>query len=225
MHPSLSQGQPAKKKQRQQHWSPDRVKHQRAKEEKKQDKEQAEKEQKRIDALKQKLVECWNFTNHQFAESFAKNGVAEALFEFVETGGKISDEDPLLVVNVDKSHADSIGYFNEGNYGIAAVTPGHMAGGVPQRGIAGPHALATLLNQQPGLTSRSGDKGGILFYAQTWPDVINASHALFRTSQFSRKGPCLAAAAGVNVEAPLVEFYTLEKVNSQPVHYANFNWP
>jgi len=69
------------------------------------------------------------------------------LFEFVKTGGDISDENTLLIVNVDKSNPDSVGYFVTGNYGINAGTAGHISGEVPPSpaGIAGPNAVATFL--------------------------------------------------------------------------------
>ena len=118
------------------------------------------------------LVEEWGWTEH-LARSCEKNGFARDLLDLEASGFKISEDDPLLLVNVDNSNPDSVGYANGGNYGINANTPGHLAwpggGNAPVVGAAlppgvdhaPPNALAAFLRGMPDVEDKSGGNEAI----------------------------------------------------------------
>jgi hypothetical protein len=85
-----------------------------------------------VKALAKRLMESsFNFKDKNLALSFAKNGVAKTLLKLEKQGFKISEHNPLLIMNIDTVNPDSIGYFNQGNYGVATGATGHLAGPIP----------------------------------------------------------------------------------------------
>lgn len=176
-----------------------------------------------VEALTKRLMESdFHFQDENLARSFAKNGVAKTLLKLEKDGFQISEKDPLLVINVEMDDADSIGYYNEGNYGIAAATDGHLAGPIPLADQQGPCAVGNFLESYVGVRDLSGGDKTVLFFSNM--GLLHKVRAEFAaTPQFTRIGPSMAARFGINAEDPLVTFFTLDSMKSEPAPYDFFN--
>lgn len=176
-----------------------------------------------VEVLTKRLMESdFHFQDENLARSFAKNGVAKTLLKLEKDRFKISEKDPLLIISVEVDVADSIGYYNEGNYGIAPATAGHLAGPIPPSGQQGPCAVGKFLDSYEGVRDLSGGDKTVLFFPSF--GLLHAVRAEFAADpQFTRIGPTIAAMLGVNVQDPLVTFFTLETMKSEPAPYDVFN--
>lgn len=170
--------------------------------------------------LLKKLVEDWKFRDTDLARRFAANGIAKALIKLEEDGFQCSESDPLLIISVDLTNNDSIGYFNEGNYGIAATTNGHLPG--PNVGQQGPRAVGEFLNAYEGVEDKSG--GGLtILYFEAMGTLHAVQEEFSQEAQFCRLGPLMSTRMGLPQEDSLVNFFTLDKIRAEPMRYGNFN--
>jgi hypothetical protein len=184
-----------------------------------QTKQDAERRSEKL--LANKLVEEWSFEDSDLAHRFARNGIAKVLLKLEKDRFKCSEFDPLLIISVDLNDVDSIGYFNEGNYGIAPTTSGHLAG--PNVGQQGPNAVGAFLNNYPGVQDKSGGDLTVLYF-DSFGTVFNVRDDFSQQQQFTRVGPLVAARLGMpQAEASLVQFFTLDRMRSQPSQFRYFN--
>jgi hypothetical protein len=176
-----------------------------------------------VEALTKRLMKSdFNFQDENLARSFANNGVAKTLLKLEKDGFHISEKDPLLIISVEMDDDDSIGYFNRGNYGIRATTDGHLAGPIPADKEEGPCAVGEFLAGYVGVKDLSGGDKTVLFFQNM--GLLHAVRGEFAADpQFTRLGPTVAGLLGVNVQDPLVTFFTLDTMKSEPCPYDLFN--
>ena len=170
-----------------------------------------------------KLVKKWKFSDADLARRFARNGIGKALLELDKDGFQYSESDPLLIISVDfLTDDESTGYFNQGNYGIAAAIDGHLARRIPDNEQQGPNAVGEFLNSFVGVQDKSGGDLTVLHF-----DSMGTMHAVrkefSRQRQVCRVGPLMSTRLGVPREGSLVEFFTLDKIRSEPMPYEAFN--
>ena len=172
--------------------------------------------------MEKKLVNDWKFSDIGLAQRFARNGVAKALLKLEKEGFKCSEYNPLLIISLDTTDVDSIGYFNEGNYGIAATTAGHLAGPIPATAQQGPRAVGEFLTSFEGVEDKSGGDLTVLYF-KSFGLMHSVRDDFVAKRQFYRLGPVMSTRFNVPEEARLVEFFTLDQMNSQPAPYEDFN--
>jgi hypothetical protein len=174
--------------------------------------------------LTQQLVDDWHFSDADLARTFVRNGIAKVLRKLEKDGFTCSESDPLLIISVDWNDDDSVGYFNEGNYGIAAATPGHLPAPLPAPNVRhpGPCAVGRFLHSYEGVEDTSGGDLTVLYFAS-----LGTMHAVrndfSEERQFLRVGSAVANLFGVPQEESLVNFFTLDKMKSEPMPYEYFN--
>jgi hypothetical protein len=179
------------------------------------------------------LVEDWSFPE-ELARQFQDCGAAGWLIELAAGGFEISEGDPLLVGVVNVADADSVAYASQGNYGLAAGSPGHLpwpGGAAPALGAplpagvaaAPPHALASFIRSMPGVVDKADGVSGLVFYVENNCRLHEIPLRLQGTNQFRRLGPQVSGFFGAAVDHPeLVRFYTLDRMNWPPQAYPSF---
>jgi len=171
--------------------------------------------------------------SEESAEICTWSGLAANLLQLKDDGFKISEGDPLLLIECDVNDPSAVAYFESGNYGLPVGSPGHVpcpgclppvVGGPLAAGVAAgpPHALGQFITAQPGVQEKS--RGGLnLFYIKDLTTLSSVITAVQSQAQFRRKGPVFAGAMGVAVEPPLLQFTLLTNMSGPPQHYVNFN--
>ena len=155
-----------------------------------------------------------------------------ALLSLKDSGFKLAEDDPLLLIVPDLSDPRSVEYFSSGNYGLPVGYPGALAwpgeaapipGAVPVPGVfAQPRALGTFIQQQLGVIDKSNGNG-LLFLVDNFAHLSLIPVALMQSAQFRRRGAAMAALAGVPPDAFLVAAYTLTSMAGPPMFFAGFN--
>ena len=111
-----------------------------------------------------------------------------------------------------------MGYFSHGNYGVGVALPDPL----PPNYVAPPYALGSLIASLPGVTEKGGGSY-MLFLVDTFESLHRIPPILKANDQFRRIGPFAAGLTGGAAEPPLVDFFTLTDMRSQPGKYPMFN--
>ncbi len=167
--------------------------------------------------------------DRELATSFQLCGGAKELVCLLQSGFKFSESDPLLLLIPDLNEANSIHYFNNGNFGL----PGGplWPGGAPPVGgaalpvgidAAPPHALGRFISRQQGVQDKSHG-AFLVFYVDNMENLYHLHGVLQSSNQFRRIGAAIAALFGVPVEPALLRVVTLDNIRGPPRLYLNFN--
>ena len=168
----------------------------------------------------------------EMAEEFCKSGAAAHILKLKDSGFVISESDPLIIISADPADPASVSYFNNGNYGLPAGTPGGLVwpGGVPPAAAdplpAGmamkpPAALGRFLAKLDGVRELSLGSN-IVFYVKDMGVLHTLPPLLIREPQFRRIGPVMSALTGNAAEDDLVRVYTLDKMSGPAQLYPHF---
>lgn len=170
------------------------------------------------------------------ADIFSRCGIAKSLFTLKEQGFQISEEDPLLLVGVDPNTAAARDYFDSGNYGLPAASPGHLpwpggaavvaaaAVAMPAGVAAGrPYAFGRFLASFPNVVDLSD--GLMNAFSVSNPEVLyDLGLAVQQTVQFRRLGPTMAGMLpGRVAEDGLLRIVTLDSFRGPPRRHRGFN--
>lgn len=181
--------------------------------------------------LYERLMEEMQF-EPELAKEFCRSGAAAHILRLKDSGFVISESDPLIIISADLSDPASVSYFNNGNYGLPADTPGGLAwpGGVPPAAAdplpAGmamkpPAALGRFLATLDGVRELSLGSN-IVFYVKDMGVLHGLPPKLIREPQFRRIGPVMAALTGNEPEDDLVRVYTLDRMTGPAQLYPHF---
>ena len=115
--------------------------------------------------------------DRELATSFQLCGGAKELVCLLQSGFEFSESDPLLLLIPDLNDANSVHYFNNGNFGLPGgpLWPGGappVAGGALPVGIdaAPPNALGRFISRQQGVQDKSHG-AFLLFYVDNMENL------------------------------------------------------
>ncbi len=184
------------------------------------------------DCPSSRLVDEMKF-EPEMAEEFYRSGAADHLLRLKDTGFKISESDPLVIIAADPTDPASISYFNNGNYGLPAGTSGGLpwpggappaAAGPPPAGMAmkPPAAFGRFLATADGVWEMSLGSN-ILFYVKDMGVLHTLPPKVISQAQFRRVGPVMAGVGGHPPQDNLVRVYTMDTMTGPAHLYPCFN--